>query len=649
MILNGVGGGGSPESQKLCMDIYYSMIVTEYKCTSTINRVERFTIDFLSEMVHDNQVRGEAFYRMLEEELKQRFATDVAHTKLPGALFLDHIGHLHDLMLSLLKFPTTGIYEDERTSRALALMDYLRKKDESGNIRKEMYFRYVDFLVELHAELKNYQEAGITLLLEVDMLDWKDNMLEPRGEFPRESEKQRKERLLQNAISFFTTGQDWERAIEMCERLEAFYRYDVFDYDFLASVLRQEAELFHKIASTPRFYPSYYRVIFCGEFEDEENGNEYVYRGGRLEKVMNFTQRIKRKYPDAKLVMRWSPKEEDLKEHKKIIAITTLKLPSWQVIAEKELLSEEEKKRVLKLRSNPHVTEPVMQYFENNNRSVFMYEKPEQRAKEKRPANEFKELWIRQTFLVSEASFPTVRRRCRVVSKKEFMLTPIENATNLVHEKNCQILKEMKKVSAAAAEAMSAGGGMGSVKSPRSISNVGDRAPSGLPTARQSRKSIFSRNNSARGSIFGGGGTSSAMLSSPNASQKNLAVPGLNFNVSQKRLSVSNVNTPASETKKVEVNGLLALLQGTIDAGVNGGTKLFCEAFLTEGYIDTHNSETDSQHVNKLRERLIEQVGVLKEGLKLFGENCQDYRGLYEHLNATYNQKLLKSLEQYTS
>jgi len=66
-------------------------------------------------------------------------------------------------------------------------------------------------------------------------------------------------------------------------------------------------------------------------------------------------------------------------------------------------------------------------------------------------------------------------------------------------------------------------------------------------------------------------------------------------------------------------------------------------------HTDTHNSETDSQHVNKLRERLIEQVGVLKEGLKLFGENCQDYRGLYEHLNATYNQKLLKSLEQYTS
>jgi len=37
-------------------------------------------------------------------------------------------------------------------------------------------------------------------------------------------------------------------------------------------------------------------------------------------------------------------------------------------------------------------------------------------------------------------------------------------------------------------------------------------------------------------------------------------------------------------------------------------------------HTDTHNSETDSQHVNKLRERLIEQVGVLKEGLKLFGE-----------------------------
>lgn len=49
-----------------------------------------------------------------------------------------------------------------------------------------------------------------------------------------------------------------------------------------------------------------------------KDGSEYVYRGGKMEKVMNFSQRIKRKYPNSKLVMRSEPKEKDLEENKQV-------------------------------------------------------------------------------------------------------------------------------------------------------------------------------------------------------------------------------------------------------------------------------------------------------------------------------------------
>ncbi|GAB5361492.1 hypothetical protein AAMO2058_000717900 [Amorphochlora amoebiformis] len=585
-------------SQKMCMDMYYSMITTEYRVSKKLNKVERYTIDNLSQIIHESQGRGDLFFEMIEKDLQERFDADPPNQKEPGEVFLKSVSHLFGLMSSLLKFPTTAIYEDERTSMALALMEYLSKKDERGNIRREMYFRYVQYLVDLHAELKNYQEAGIVQLLEVDMLRWSEDIVEARGDFPREAERDRKERLYQNANSFFTSGQDWERAIAMCEKLEKYYRHDVCDYHRLADVLKQEAQLFSKIVDSPRFFSSYYRVLFKGDFADEDDGSEYVYRGGRMEKVMNFSQRIKRKYPSAKMIMRWDPKPKELEESKQLIAIVTLKLPSWDVIVDKRLASAEEVKAYAKLSGNPRVKEQVLEYFHNNRRSVFLYEKPEQKAKEKKPANEFKDLWVRQHFLSVDTPFPTVRRRIKVCSRREFMLTPIENATAIVLEKNTQIKKEIEQVR---------------------------RAANLQPVANN-------RNGSTE---------------IQNRSENHLVVPTLRTPAATPRLTSGTGSGSSIGEEKVQVNRLLSLLQGTIDAAVNGGTKLFCEAFLSAEGRSAQGDEKVSERVEIMQKMLKEQVVVLKAGLALFGRVCpEEYFPLLKHLMTTYD-RMSKSMEKY--
>jgi hypothetical protein len=75
-------------------------------------------------------------------------------------------------------------------------------------VRKEMYTRYVQYLVDLHASLKNFVEAGVTQGLQIKMLEWTDEPLEAFANYPKETERARRERLYKSAIQFFVQGED---------------------------------------------------------------------------------------------------------------------------------------------------------------------------------------------------------------------------------------------------------------------------------------------------------------------------------------------------------------------------------------------------------------------------------------------------------
>jgi len=87
----------------------------------------------------------------------------------------------------------------------------------------------------------------------------------------------------------------------------------------------------------------------------------------------------------------------------------------------------------------------------------------------------------------------------------------------------------------------------------------------------------------------------------------------------------------------VDVGPLSMNLQGTIDAAVNGGTKLYVEAFLCDEYTQAFPSEASLQQ--QLKDAIREQIKILEGALEVFGKRCDEkLKGLYAHLSGFFSQ-----------
>ena len=76
----------------------------------------------------------------------------------------------------------------------------------------------------------------------------------------------------------------------------------------------------------------------------------------------------------------------------------------------------------------------LQKYYELNDTNVFLYAKPFRKTKGKTD-NEFKDLWIRNVYYVTEDSFPTIHRRSQILSTKVTETSPIEFALQSIHSK----------------------------------------------------------------------------------------------------------------------------------------------------------------------------------------------------------------------
>lgn len=519
------------------------MVSTEFSVTGEFSEVERHTIDALYEIANVSQDAGDKFMAHLYPTMKNRLSADGKLAE-KGVEFLKHVHKMYELMSSLLKFPDTAIYEDERTSVALKLMNYL---EESGHVRKEMATRYVQYLVDLHISLGNDIEAGMTQLYQIKVLDWSDNALEAHGNMPAETERARKERLFVSAIGNFVRGEAHERAIALADQLCDYYKFDTYDYDSLARTLRDIALYYERVLHQQRFYYSYFRVVYYGQFDEEIREKEFIYRGCKLEAVIDFCNRMKKKFPGAKLHMSSeAPPPEMLQSSPQIISITTLtcekdeseKRNSQVEKSRRKISMVDEKFHGVASRKPPP---NVLKYKENNDLISFSYSKPIQKAKEKKPDNEFKHLWVLKTFVYAEESFPTNRRRVPVADRKEVLLSPVENAVRTILDKNEELHEKCNQVE-------------------------------------------------------------------------------------------------ISKDVSVDVGPLSMILNGMIDAAVNGGTWKYISAFLNDEFLQENAAEPNAARLQKeLKDALKEQQELLKKGLAVFGRRADpSLKGLLDHLQSSY-------------
>jgi hypothetical protein len=585
-----------------CFDLYFDLLASQFHAAGDFSEIERHSIDALYELANASAEQGSRCMALLYEAVLERFKrADDAAMGAAGAEFLEHMKTLFALMSSLFAFPDEPQYEDDRTSVALRLISYIERTGHSASTRKAMHTRYVQYLVDLHANNNNHVEAGIAQLQQARVLDWADTPVDAFAGHPAETERERKERLIRQAIQHFVRAEDWERGVDRGDYLRHYYQHMVFDYTTLAEVMADQAIYFTKIVHSERFYSHYFRVCFYGTFDDDAltqpqpegpPTGEYVFKGNQFESMMDFTNRLKRRFPDAHFHMSSDrPSDQLLSQHPRVVSIVILAIPPHeqrsailQQYAETRgecvddlLLTDQDRFEQWSFNSAPIASqvkpaaapwvrfsaEPthVSKYKDHDNVAVLEYSRPWRRTVDNQPsANEFSDLWLVRTYLVVQEAFPSNRRRIPVRGRLEQVVQPIVTAVEAVEKKT----RELQVI----------------------------------------------------------------MLSVRQHAGANVDVGPLSMN-----------------------------LNGMIDAAVNGGTNKYLEAFLTPAFVAPESVVLDEEKQDvagtlaerrrlqgELKGALRHQIAVLQQGLDLFGEKCSEkLRGLYEHLCGFYDQMTVKT------
>lgn len=83
----------------------------------------------------------------------------------------------------------------------------------------------------------------------------------------------------------------------------------------------------------------------------------------------------------------------------------------------------------------------------------------------------------------------------------------------------------------------------------------------------------------------------------------------------------------------VDANPLSMCLNGIIDAAVNGGTKLYIEAFMGKDFLEENPSEKFVHLQQNLKKSLLDQLISIDQSLQVYGSRCDEkLMALYDHL-----------------
>lgn len=441
-----------------------------------------------------------------------------------GLRFVNVIKELLQRLLEYRKIIQNEIKE-HRMSCIVNLLNFYHDID-----RQEMYIRYLYKLCDLHLECDNYTEAAYTLMLHVNLLKWSDDslldMLKCNWHPEAQTQRQLKEMLYYDIISFFDKGKMWEKGIQLCKELAQLYEGELFDYERLSVILRKQADLYSHIISKLRPDPEYFRVGYFGKgFPSFLQNKVFIYRGKDYERLPDFNGRMQALFPNAELMRSLSAPLEDMKE------------------SDKEFLQINSVSPVFDLHGrfgDKHVSDRIQQYYAKNEVQKFQFFRKMEEC-----GNDYTSLWLERTFLLTSYEFPGILCWFPVTTVTTYQVSPLENAFDTLDATNKKINKEV---------------------------------------------------------------------------EHHIAEPAAN------------------------VQNLSMLLQGIIDASVNGGISNY-KIFYNDDFGETSE---DRKLVKKLKDSTRHQLVLLREALNIFKRKApEDLKPFHAHLEQKYEEMCLQIKQEY--
>ncbi|ORX96112.1 hypothetical protein K493DRAFT_337071 [Basidiobolus meristosporus CBS 931.73] len=444
------------------LDILYAILLSEYEIKKDFKHMEVECFDRLEHLVMTETKGDLTTYNLFVQGLTSKIEEEISEVSLNLALvkLVDSLDKFLELLLNVRDLPNEAQYEDERLMGTMKLLKFIKIMNQD-----EIYIKYVHQLVDMHIQSQNFTEAGVTLKLHVDLLDWTSkNHLEAMASLglPSQTTFERKELLLTKILNYFNEGQAWEHGIDVCKELTYQYEHVIFDYGKLASILRTRAQLYENILHKERYYSEYFRVGFYGKgFPISVRNKQYIYRGLAWEKISAFCDRIQNKHPSAQLLnSNGAPSEAILNSNGQYLQITAV--------------TPEPNLQLSVFQQSSLAPGPIREYYEANEVNTFSFCRPVKKSATGEMAsprnstllgsklnaggnkqvtapggtdqvNEFLMLWTEKTIFATESKFPSLLRRAEVISIVTKEQSPVENAVAAMESKTKELSHLEKK------------------------------------------------------------------------------------------------------------------------------------------------------------------------------------------------------------
>eukprot|EP00800_Vazella_pourtalesii_P011037 TRINITY_DN2667_c1_g1_i1.p1 TRINITY_DN2667_c1_g1~~TRINITY_DN2667_c1_g1_i1.p1 ORF type:complete len:1797 (+),score=87.02 TRINITY_DN2667_c1_g1_i1:526-5391(+) len=403
----------------ILIPLFYDIMKISFREEFSTFKIESEFIDKFDTYISGSSMGDTDYVLIFNTLLKDLFQKDEVLSSIGTAL----IKQLTDLLVRLMDFKTVERQFDAPDIKMKAMFNLLNYYKEMG--RDEMYIRYIYRFCKMLVDRSYFIEAGYTLLLHADVLNWTSVRMKPVGDYPAQSESERKERLYLEIIDYFDKGKMWEYAIEQAKKLTQYYETQSFSFSSLASMYNRIASFYSKIIDEVRPSPEYFRVAFYGMgFPQFIQNSQFIYRGLDFENLQSFNERLSVEFPNAKIMktLRYPDVE--------ILESDDQYLQSCKVDPICEIFLPEE-----------DVNERIKSFYKVNSVCRFRHSRPFHKG-EKDKSNEFKTLWLERTIYVTNGKFPGLLKSFPVKSSEIRDVSPLEYALETVESSSME-LKEL--------------------------------------------------------------------------------------------------------------------------------------------------------------------------------------------------------------
>uniref|UniRef100_A0A8C8DJ06 Dedicator of cytokinesis 3 n=1 Tax=Oryzias sinensis TaxID=183150 RepID=A0A8C8DJ06_9TELE len=404
------------ELRNIMIPIFHDMMDWEQRKNGNFKQVEAELIDKLDSLVSEG--KGDENYRelfglLLLEKIEQETWRET------GTSFVTSVTRLMERLLDYRDCMKGDETENKKIGCTVNLLNFYKSEIN----KEEMYIRYIHKLCDMHLQAENFTEAAFTLLLYWELLHWEERPLKDFLHYPAQSQWHRKESLCRRVIHYFNKGKCWEFGIPLCREL-AFQYESQYDYQSLSWIRKMEAAYYDNIMEQQRLEPEFFRVGFYGrKFPFFLRNKEFVCRGHDYERLEAFQQRMLGEFPQAIAMQHPNqPDEATLQcdaQYLQIYAVTPV--PDSVGVLQME-----------------RVPDRIKSFYRVNNVRRFRYDRPFHKGLKDRE-NEFKSLWIERTTLILSHPLPGISRWFEVEQRELVEVSPLENATSVVENKNQEL------------------------------------------------------------------------------------------------------------------------------------------------------------------------------------------------------------------